>query len=148
MSKLLELGYPRHPAMKNLVPHVLDRIQAGAATGRAVDEGVTQIWKTKTIWFLRLLIIRVSFCRHWWLLDHDRKLLWLILVPSVQRPFTGETFPRRSSASLIQWKRPLSVCCLANFVIGGFKLQKSRGTKWAQNDSKWIWSESPFFHKG
>ena len=33
MSKLLELGYPRHPAMKNLVPHVLDRIQAGAATG-------------------------------------------------------------------------------------------------------------------
>ena len=33
MSKLLELGYPRHPAMKNLVPHVLDRIQAGAAGG-------------------------------------------------------------------------------------------------------------------
>jgi len=30
---------------------------------RAVDEGVTQIWKTKKKGFLRLFIIRVSFCR-------------------------------------------------------------------------------------
>ena len=41
---------------------------------RAVDEGVTQIWKTKKKGFLRLFIIRVSFCRLSWLLDHDHKL--------------------------------------------------------------------------
>ena len=28
MSKILELGYPRNPAMRNLVPDVLERIQA------------------------------------------------------------------------------------------------------------------------
>ena len=38
MSKLLELGYPRHPAMKNLVPHVLDRIQEELSISHPVKE--------------------------------------------------------------------------------------------------------------
>lgn len=38
MKKILELGYPRHPAMRNLVPPVLDRIQEELNISHPVKE--------------------------------------------------------------------------------------------------------------
>lgn len=38
LNNLLELGYPRNPAMKNLVPPVLERIQAAQRINEREDQ--------------------------------------------------------------------------------------------------------------